>query len=65
MRDILFVDDERDLLDSVRARLYKHRHDCAASAMSPGSASAVVVRDPDSTISEGRVPRCGGHRGSR
>ncbi len=27
MKDILFVDDERDLLDSLRARLYKHRHD--------------------------------------
>ena len=27
MKDILFVDDEPDLLDSLRARLYKHRQD--------------------------------------
>jgi len=27
MKDILFVDDERELLDGLRARLYKHRHD--------------------------------------
>ena len=27
MRDILFVDDERELLDGLRARLYKHRRD--------------------------------------
>ena len=27
MKNIIFVDDERELLDSLRARLYKHRHD--------------------------------------
>ena len=27
MKDILFVDDDRDLLESLRARLYKHRHE--------------------------------------
>jgi HD-like signal output (HDOD) protein len=58
MRDILFVDDDRDLLDSVRARLYKHRHDWnMLFVMSADEAIASLERQRfDLVVSDVRMP---------
>jgi HD-like signal output (HDOD) protein len=58
MKDILFVDDERDLLDGLRARLYKHRHDWNMAFVASGAeALAVFERQPiDLIVSDVRMP---------
>jgi HD-like signal output (HDOD) protein/ActR/RegA family two-component response regulator len=58
MRDILFVDDDRDLLDSVRARLYKHRHDWNMQFLLSGDeAIAAMERQHfDLVVSDVRMP---------
>jgi HD-like signal output (HDOD) protein len=58
MRDILFVDDERELLDGLRARLYKHRHDWNMTfALSGDEAIATLEKAPvDLIVSDVRMP---------
>jgi len=58
MRHILFVDDERDLLDSLKARLYKHRHDWNMQFVSSGDeAIAMLERQRfDLIVSDVRMP---------
>src|SRR6202167_6032092 len=58
MRDILFVDDDRDLLDSLRARLYKHRHDWDMKFVVSGDqAIAALEQQPfDLVVSDVRMP---------
>jgi HD-like signal output (HDOD) protein/ActR/RegA family two-component response regulator len=58
MRNILFVDDERDLLDSLRARLYKHRHDWNMKfVLSGDEAIAALEQQPfDLVVSDVRMP---------
>ena len=58
MKNILFVDDERDLLDSLRARLYKHRHDWNMQLVSSGD-EAIGAREQqtiDLVVSDVRMP---------
>jgi HD-like signal output (HDOD) protein len=58
VRSILFVDDERELLDGMRARLYKHRDDWRMQfALSGEEALAILEREPvDLIISDVRMP---------
>jgi HD-like signal output (HDOD) protein/ActR/RegA family two-component response regulator len=58
MKDILFVDDERELLDGLRARLYKHRHDWNMTfALSGDEAIATLEKKPfDLIVSDVRMP---------
>ncbi len=58
MKDILFVDDERDLLDSLRVRLYKHRHDWNMKFVASGAeAIAAFERQHfDLVVSDVRMP---------
>jgi HD-like signal output (HDOD) protein/ActR/RegA family two-component response regulator len=58
MRNILFVDDERDLLDGLRARLYKHRHDWNMNfVLSGDQAIASLEQQPyDLVVSDVRMP---------
>jgi HD-like signal output (HDOD) protein len=58
MKDILFVDDERDLLDGLRARLYKHRHDWNMQFVSSGAEALAVFeqRPVDLVVSDVRMP---------
>jgi HD-like signal output (HDOD) protein len=58
VKSILFVDDERDLLDGLRARLYKHRHDWHMQfAVSGDEALAILERGPiDLIVSDVRMP---------
>jgi HD-like signal output (HDOD) protein/ActR/RegA family two-component response regulator len=58
MRNILFVDDERDLLDSLKARLYKHRHDWNMNFVLSGEqAIAALEQQPfDLVVSDVRMP---------
>jgi HD-like signal output (HDOD) protein/ActR/RegA family two-component response regulator len=58
MKDILFVDDERELLDGLRARLYKHRHDWNMTfAVSGDEAIAALEKQPfDLIVSDVRMP---------
>ena len=58
MRDILFVDDERDLLDSLRARLYKHRHDWNMKFVSSGDEAIAALEQQgyDLVVSDVRMP---------
>ena len=58
MKDILFVDDERDLLDGLRARLYKHRRDWNMMFVASGAeALAVFERQHiDLVVSDVRMP---------
>src|ERR1700742_155291 len=58
MKDILFVDDERDLLDSLQARLYKHRRDWNMKFVSSGDeAISALERQPfDLVVSDVRMP---------
>jgi HD-like signal output (HDOD) protein/ActR/RegA family two-component response regulator len=58
MKNILFVDDERDLLDSLRARLYKHRHDWNMQFVSSGDEAigALEQQTIDLVVSDVRMP---------
>jgi HD-like signal output (HDOD) protein/ActR/RegA family two-component response regulator len=58
MRNILFVDDDRALLDSLKARLYKHRHDWNMNFVLSGEqAIAALERQPfDLVVSDVRMP---------
>src|SRR5258708_3869883 len=58
MRDILFVDDDRDLLDSVRARLYKHRHDWNMEFVLSGDEAIAAMEQHhfDLVVSDVRMP---------
>ena len=58
MKNILFVDDERDLLDSLKARLYKHRHDWDMKFVLSGDAaiSALEEQNFDLVVSDVRMP---------
>ena len=58
MKHIVFVDDERELLDGLRARLYKHRHDWDMTFLLSGDeAIATFERQPvDLIVSDVRMP---------
>jgi HD-like signal output (HDOD) protein len=58
MKHILFVDDERQLLDSLRARLYKHRHDWNMSFLYSGeeAIAALETQHVDLIVSDVRMP---------
>lgn len=58
MKDILFVDDERDLLDGLRARLYKHRHDWNMRFVASGAEALAVFEQQhiDLVVSDVRMP---------
>ena len=58
MKDILFVDDERDLLDGLRARLYKHRHDWNMKFVSSGAEALAAFEQQhvDLVASDVRMP---------
>jgi HD-like signal output (HDOD) protein len=58
MKNILFVDDERNLLDSLKARLYKHRHDWHMEFVLSGDAAISVLeqRKFDLVVSDVRMP---------
>ncbi|HEY2464082.1 MAG TPA: response regulator [Steroidobacteraceae bacterium] len=58
MKDILFVDDERDLLDSLRARLYKHRHDWNMKFVVSGEEAIAALEQQrfDLVVSDVRMP---------
>ena len=58
MKDILFVDDERDLLDGLRARLYKHRHDWNMNFVVSGEEAIAVFEHQhvDLIVSDVRMP---------
>jgi HD-like signal output (HDOD) protein/ActR/RegA family two-component response regulator len=58
MKNILFVDDERDLLDSLKARLYKHRHDWNMQFVLSGDEAigALEKQAIDLVVSDVRMP---------
>jgi HD-like signal output (HDOD) protein len=58
MKDILFVDDERDLLDGLRARLYKHRHDWNMQFLASGDEALAAFEQQhiDLIVSDVRMP---------
>jgi HD-like signal output (HDOD) protein len=58
MKNIIFVDDERELLDGLRARLYKHRHDWNMQFLVSGDeAIAAFEKQPiDLIVSDVRMP---------
>jgi HD-like signal output (HDOD) protein/ActR/RegA family two-component response regulator len=58
VKNILFVDDERDLLDSLKARLYKHRLDWDMKFVLSGDAaiSALEGQSFDLVVSDVRMP---------
>jgi HD-like signal output (HDOD) protein len=58
MRDIVFVDDERELLDGLRARLYKHRHDWNMQFLPSGdeAIAAFERQNVDLIVSDVRMP---------
>jgi HD-like signal output (HDOD) protein len=58
MKNIIFVDDERDLLDGLRARLYKHRNDWRMQFVLSGEeAIALFEKEPvDLIVSDVRMP---------
>lgn len=58
MKDILFVDDERDLLDSLRVRLYKHRHDWNMKFVASGAEAIAAFEQQrvDLVVSDVRMP---------
>jgi HD-like signal output (HDOD) protein/ActR/RegA family two-component response regulator len=64
MRSILFVDDERELLEGLRARLYKHRNNWRMQFVVSGDeALSILEREPvDLIVSDVRMPGMdGGH----
>src|ERR1700727_2407212 len=58
MRDILFVDDDRDLLESLRARLYKHRHEWNMKFVVRGDEAIARLEQQrfDLVVSDVRMP---------
>jgi len=58
MKNIVFVDDERELLDGLRARLYKHRNDWKMQfALSGDEAIGLFEKEPiDLIVSDVRMP---------
>jgi HD-like signal output (HDOD) protein len=58
MKDILFVDDDRDLLDGLRARLYKHRHDWNMKFVTGGAEALAAFEQQhvDLIVSDVRMP---------
>jgi HD-like signal output (HDOD) protein len=58
MKDILFVDDERELLDSLRARLYKHRQDWNMKFVVSGEEAIAAFEQQhfDLVVSDVRMP---------
>jgi HD-like signal output (HDOD) protein len=58
MKDILFVDDERDLLDGLRARLYKHRRDWNMMFVASGAEALALFEQQhiDLVVSDVRMP---------
>ena len=58
MKNILFVDDERDLLDGLKARLYKHRHDWNMQFVLSGDEAigALERQTIDLVVSDVRMP---------
>jgi HD-like signal output (HDOD) protein len=62
MKNIVFVDDEQELLDGLRARLYKHRHDWRMQfVLSAEEAIAVFEQGAvDLIVSDVRMPKMDG-----
>jgi HD-like signal output (HDOD) protein len=58
MKDIVFVDDERELLDGLRARLYKHRHDWNMKFVVSGDEAIATfeAQHVDLIVSDVRMP---------
>jgi HD-like signal output (HDOD) protein/ActR/RegA family two-component response regulator len=58
MKDIIFVDDERELLDSLRARLYKHRQDWNMKFVISGDEAIATFEQQhvDLIVSDVRMP---------
>jgi HD-like signal output (HDOD) protein/ActR/RegA family two-component response regulator len=58
MRNILFVDDEQALLDSLKVRLYKHRHDWNMKFVSSGDEAIAALEQEafDLVVSDVRMP---------
>jgi HD-like signal output (HDOD) protein len=58
MKNIVFVDDERELLDGLRARLYKHRHDWNMQFLLSGdeAIAAFEQQHVDLIVSDVRMP---------
>jgi HD-like signal output (HDOD) protein/ActR/RegA family two-component response regulator len=58
MKNIVFVDDERELLDGLRARLYKHRHDWNMQFLVSGddAIAAFEQQRVDLIVSDVRMP---------
>jgi HD-like signal output (HDOD) protein/ActR/RegA family two-component response regulator len=56
MKNILFVDDERDLLDSLKARLYKHRHDWNMQFVSSGNEAIGALEQQTIDLVDVRMP---------
>jgi HD-like signal output (HDOD) protein len=58
MKDILFVDDDRDLLESLRARLYKHRHEWNMKFVVSGDEAIAALEQQrfDLVVSDVRMP---------
>jgi HD-like signal output (HDOD) protein/ActR/RegA family two-component response regulator len=58
MKDILFVDDEPELLESLRARLYKHRHEWNMKFVLSGADAIATLEQQriDLIVSDVRMP---------
>lgn len=58
MKNIVFVDDERELLDGLRARLYKHRHNWNMQFVESGEAALAIFEEErvDLIVSDVRMP---------
>jgi HD-like signal output (HDOD) protein len=58
VKDIIFVDDERDLLESMRTRLYKRRRDWNMKFMASGAeaVAAFETQHVDLIVSDVRMP---------
>jgi HD-like signal output (HDOD) protein len=58
VKNIVFVDDERELLEGLRARLYKHRNDWSMKFVESGEeALAIFEKEPvDLVVSDVRMP---------
>ena len=62
MKSIVFVDDEPALLDGLRVRLYKHRHDWAMKFFADGARAIAEFEKNrvDLIVSDVRLPGMGG-----